>query len=126
MAMQTPPWAVDLLKYLQDQFLPEDDREAEHVARQAKMYVLIDGDLYRRGENGVKLRCISQEEGRKLLAEIHGGTCASHVASRALAGKAYRQGFYWPTALADAEYLVRTYDACQFHAKNINQPGQAL
>jgi hypothetical protein len=24
------------------------------------------------------------------------------VASRALAGTAFRQGFYWPTALADA------------------------
>ena len=64
--------------------------------------------------------------GAQAAVEIHGGTCARLVASRALAGKAYQQGFYWPTALTDAEYLVRTYDACQFHAKNINQPAQAL
>ena len=52
--------------------------------------------------------------------------CYSHVASRALAGKAFRQGFYWPTALANAERLVKTCDAYQFHAKNIHQPAQAL
>lgn len=56
-----PPWEKELLRYLQDCSLPEDDKEAEHVARQAKMYVLIDGDLYRQRENGVKLRCISAE-----------------------------------------------------------------
>ena len=27
--------------------LPEDDHEAERVARRAKLYVLIDGELYR-------------------------------------------------------------------------------
>src|SRR5664279_2748670 len=90
------------------------------------MYVLIDGELYRRRDNGVKLHCIPLEEGRELLAEIHKGMCASHVASRALAGKAFRQGFYWPLALSDAKNLVKTYEACQFHAKNINQPAQAL
>ena len=45
---------------------------------------------------------------------------------RALAGKAFRQGFYWPTVLADVEQLVKTSDACQFHAKNMHQPAQAL
>ena len=90
------------------------------------MYRLIDGDLYRRREGGVFLRCISREEGQKLLTDIHEGTCSSHVASRALAGRAFRQGFYWPTALSDAGYLVKTCDACQFHAKNVNQPAQAL
>ena len=89
-----PPWVVDLLRYMRDRALPEDDREAERVARQAKMYVLIDGDIYRWRECGVKLLRILEEEGRALLAEIHEGTCSSHVASRAMAGKAFRQGFY--------------------------------
>ena len=122
----TPPWALGLHRYMQDHALPEDDAKAERVARQAKMYVLVDGDIYRRRECGVKLLCISEEEGRALLADIHEGTCSSHVASRALAGKAFRQGFYWPTALADAEQLVKTCEACQFHAKNIHQRAQAL
>ena len=106
--------------------LPEDDHEAKRVARQAKLYVLIDGELYRRHDNGVKLRCISQEQGRELLRDIHEGLCSSHVASRSLAGKVFRQGFYWPTVLHDAEHLVKTCEACQYYAKNTHQPAQAL
>ena len=50
-----PPWDQGIVKYMVDHVLPEDDHEAERVARQAKLYVLIDGELYRRRENGVKL-----------------------------------------------------------------------
>jgi hypothetical protein len=31
-----------------------------------------------------------------------------------LVGKAFRHGFYWPTALQDAVELEKTYKACQF------------
>ncbi|KAM0854747.1 hypothetical protein ACQ4PT_050237 [Festuca glaucescens] len=106
--------------------LPEEDKQADRIVRQATMYCIIDGELYRKRECRVKLRCISGEQGQALLADIHEGTCANHVASRALAGKAFRQGLYCPTALADAKDLVRTCDACQFHAKSIRQPAQAL
>ena len=51
----TPPWAMDLLRYIRDHVLPEDDAEAERIARQAKMHVLVDGDIYRRRECGVKI-----------------------------------------------------------------------
>jgi hypothetical protein len=55
----TPPWATELRRYIQDHAPPEDEKEVERVARQYKMYVLIDGALYRRQECGVKLLCIS-------------------------------------------------------------------
>jgi hypothetical protein len=61
-----------------------------------------------------------------LLAEIHGGECGSHSSSRTLVGKAFRHGFYWPTALQDAAELVRSCKACQFHAKQIHTPAQVL
>ena len=41
-------------------------------------------------------------------------------------GKAFCSGFYWPTALNDATKLVRSCEACQFHAKQIHQPAQGL
>ena len=41
-----PPWAQDIVKYMTEHTLPVDDHEAEKVARRAKLYVLIDGDLY--------------------------------------------------------------------------------
>ena len=47
------------------------------------MYQFVDDTLYRRRPNGVKLKCIFQEEGKELLAEIHKGMCGSHIGSRA-------------------------------------------
>ncbi|KAM0854748.1 hypothetical protein ACQ4PT_050237 [Festuca glaucescens] len=123
---QLKPGSSEILPYLVDCDLPEEDKQADRIVRQATMYCIIDGELYRKRECRVKLRCISGEQGQALLADIHEGTCANHVASRALAGKAFRQGLYCPTALADAKDLVRTCDACQFHAKSIRQPAQAL
>jgi hypothetical protein len=87
---------------------------------------VIEGYLYRRGANGILMRCITQEEGRELLAEIHGGECGSHSSSRTLVGKAFCHDFYWPTALQDATELVKSCKACQFHAKQIHTPTQAL
>ena len=106
--------------------LPEEQEEAEKVARRSAMYQFVDDILYRKRPNGVKLKCIPREEGLELLAEIHGGVCRSHIGSRALAGKAFRQGFFWPTALQDATTLVTKCEACQFHSKKLHQPAQAL
>ena len=35
---------MDLLQHIRDHVLPEDDAEAERITRQAKMYVLVDGE----------------------------------------------------------------------------------
>jgi hypothetical protein len=61
-----------------------------------------------------------------LLTEIHGGGCGSHSSSRTLVSKAFRHGFYWPTALKDAAEMVKSCEACQFHAKQIHTPAQVL
>ncbi len=78
------------------------------------------------GANGILMRCITQEEGHELLAEIHGGECGSHSSSRTLVGKAFRHGFYWSTALQVATEMVKSCKACQFHAKQIHTPAQTL
>jgi hypothetical protein len=59
-----------------------------------------------------------QDQGMELMKEIRGGMCGSHIAARALARKAFRQGFYWPMVIKDAEQIVKTCKACQFTAKH--------
>nr|CAE02825.1 OSJNBa0043A12.30 [Oryza sativa Japonica Group] len=119
-------WIAEIQAYLTDKTLPEDREGSERVRRISKRYVLVEGTLYRRAANGILLKCIPREQGVELLADIHEGECGAHSASRTLVGKAFRQGFYWPTALNDAVDLVRRCRACQFHAKQIHQPAQAL
>jgi hypothetical protein len=52
------------------------------------------------------MKCIHSATARRLLDEIHARQCGVHAASRTLVGKAFRSGFYWPTAKSDAAELV--------------------
>jgi hypothetical protein len=38
----------------------------------------------------------------------------------------FHQGFYWPTAVVDANEVVRTYEGCQFHMRKSHVPAHAL
>jgi hypothetical protein len=81
--------------------------------RHSKQYLLVDGLLMRKNaKEKVLMKCITQEAGIQLLHEIHSGTCGNHATSRTLVGKAFREGFYWPSVVADVEKLVHRYDGC--------------
>jgi hypothetical protein len=92
-------WIMEIRTYLKDNILPDDNASADWIARLANRYTLVEGDLYRRGANRILMRCISQEEGYELLAEVHGGKCGNHASFHTLVSKAFRYEFYWPTAL---------------------------
>jgi transposase InsO family protein len=119
-------WQTPYLQYLQRGELPLDRAEARRLARRAKSFVLLgDGkELYHRIPSGILQRRISVAEGQELLQEIHSGACGHHTAPRALVGNAFRQGFYWPTAVATR--IVRTCEGCQFYARQTHLPAQAL
>jgi hypothetical protein len=85
----------------------EDGVVNKRVAIRARNYHIIDGNLYRKGVCAPLLKCISVTEGKQLLHEIHSGMCSHHIGTRALVQKAFRQGFYWPSAVADAHDIVR-------------------
>jgi hypothetical protein len=112
-------WQTPYLQYLHRGELPLNRAEAQRLARRAKSFVLLgDGkELYHHGPSGILQRCIPIAEGQKLLQEIHSGACGHHAAPRALVGNAFRQGFYWPTAVVDATKIVHTCGGCQFYAR---------
>jgi ribonuclease HI len=121
-------WQTPYLQYLHRGELPLDRAEAQRLARRAKSFVLLgdEKELYHRSPSGILQRCISIAEGQELLQEIHSGACGHHAAPRALVGNAFRQGFYWPTAVADATRIVCTCQGCQFYARQTHLPAQAL
>jgi transposase InsO family protein len=121
-------WQTPYLEYLLRGELPLDKAEARRLARRAKSFVLL-GDkkeLYHRSHLGILQRCISVVEGQELLQDIHSGACGHHTAPRALVGNAFRQGFYWLTAVVDATRIVRSCQGCQFYARQTHLPAQAL
>ncbi|XP_014660188.1 uncharacterized protein LOC106804158 [Setaria italica] len=97
-----PDWRTPYLDYLIRESLPTDKTEARGIAHGTKSFVIIDQELYKRSHTGILQRCIPIEQGKALLHDIHAGACGHHAAPRTLFGNAFRQGFYWPTAVADA------------------------
>jgi hypothetical protein len=111
-------WRQPFINYLSEQKVPLDKNLAEQLIRHAKSYVLVGDKLYRRGaSSGVLMKCVPRKEGKGILEEIHKGVCGNHASSRTLVSKAFRRAFYWPTALGDAEELVRRCQGCQYFAK---------
>jgi ribonuclease HI/transposase InsO family protein len=123
-----PNWQAPYLEYLLRGELPLDKAKARRLARRAKSFFLLgdEKELYHRSPSGILQRCISVAEGQELLRKIHSGACGHHAAPRALVGSAFRQGFYWPTAVADTTRIVRSCQGCQFYARQTHLPAQAL
>ena len=89
-------WRTPFLNCLIRCELPEDRSEARCITRRAKSYLIYgeNKELYRRSPTGILQRCITIEEGRKLLEDLYLGACGHHAAPRTLIGNAFRQGFY--------------------------------
>jgi hypothetical protein len=119
-------WREKYIAWITRGELPADRAAARRIARMAKSFALVDGELYKRAASGILQRCVPIPEGCELLRDIHAGICGHHAAPRTLVGNAFRQGFYGPTAVADASEIVRTCEGCQFYARKSNLPAHAL
>jgi hypothetical protein len=106
--------------------LPQDEAEARQLQCRAQAYTIINSELYKHSVSGIFQKCIEPKEGLELLKEIHQGECGHHASSRALVAKAFHHGFYWPTALQDADQLVKHCNGCQRFSKHWHTPAAAL
>jgi hypothetical protein len=119
-------WREPIIRYIKNEEEPDDTAAAERIVRQSAHYTIIGGLLYKRSAARVLLKCIHSATVKQLLDEIHAGQCGVHAISRTLVGKAFRSGFYWPTAKNDAAELVQKCEACQFLSKQQHLPAQQL
>jgi hypothetical protein len=120
-------WRQPFIDYIREKKVPSDKNLAEQLIHRAKSYVLVRDKLYKRGASPrVLMKCVHREEGKGILEEIHKGVCGNHASSRAFVSKAFRRAFYWPTALGDAEELVRRCQGCQYFTKQQHVPTYKL
>ncbi|XP_057444348.1 uncharacterized protein LOC130736546 [Lotus japonicus] len=89
---------------------------SKELRREAGHHTLLDGILFRRGFSSPLLRCLPPEKYEAVMAEVHGGVCASHIGGRSLASKVLRAGFYWPTIRKDYAEFVKKCEKCQVFA----------
>jgi hypothetical protein len=123
-------WWVTFIDFIKEHKLPpgidEKSAEAASILRWSKGCVLVGDNLYKRvSASGILMKCFRMEEGKEILQENHDGACGNHAASPMVVGKAFRSGFYWPMALADAELVSRCTN-CQFFSRKAHVPTHNL
>src|SRR3954469_9497187 len=124
--VSAPSWARPIRDFLVDGVLPEDEAEARQISHRCWAYTIINNELVRRSATGVLQRCVEEDRGLELLREIHQGECGHHASAPAIVAKVFRHGFYWPTARAAAENLVKYCKGCQRFKAKSHQPASAL
>jgi hypothetical protein len=115
-------WRTEIISFLQGNCLSDDEAYNKRMEARTRPYAIIEGELYKHGVCSPLLKYLSRVEGIKLMKEIHTGLCGSHIGSRPLLGKVFRQGFYWPKAASDAAELVQKCENCQKCARDQKQP----
>jgi ribonuclease HI len=120
--VQSEDWRTEIISFLQGNYLSDDEVYNKRMEARTRPYVMIEGALYKHGVCSPLLKCLSRTEGIELMKEIHAGLCGSHIGSRPLLEKVFRQGFYWPKATSDAADLVQKCENCQKCAKDQKQP----
>jgi ribonuclease HI len=83
-------WRNKYIAWMDRWELPSDQSEARRIARMAKSFTLVDGELYKCTASGILQRCMPIPQGRELLRDIHAGVCGHHAAPRTLVGNAFR------------------------------------
>ena len=66
------------IKYLQNQMLPQDEGHAKILQKKAGWFELHEGTIYKKSYTHPFLKCVSPEEGKFILHEIHEGGCGIH------------------------------------------------
>jgi hypothetical protein len=102
-------WRVTLQRCIMDHGGTRDRK----VLRQALKYTVLDGELYRRTIDGVLLECLSGEQIKVAMGEVHEGMCGTHQLAHKMKWMLKRAGFYWPTMVVDCFKYFKGCEACQ-------------
>jgi hypothetical protein len=115
-------WRTEIISFLQGNCFSDDEVYNKTMKARTRPYVIIEGELYKYGVCSPLLKCLSKADGQELMKEIHAGLCGSHIGSRPLLGKVFRQGFYWSKTASDAANLVQKCENCQRCTRDQKQP----
>ena len=101
-----------IVSFLQDGHLPLDAEEAKKIKKRVARFTILNDTLYKRGFSMPYLKCVSEDEAKYILEEVHEGVCRDYVGPRSLVSKVIRTGYFWPTIQVDAVELVKKCDKC--------------
>ena len=114
------PELTEILQYLSDGVLPEDDKRGHELALTKSQYSVVNRVLYNVEKNGT-LRIIPPAASReKLFKDAHGGAYRAHLCEAKLYSQLSKH-YWWPKMRSDVENWCRGCLTCA-----TRQPGHAV
>ena len=106
-------WRSSIISYLKSLSVCTNNA----LKLKARSYVLMEEDecLFKRGVDGILLKCINTEEAMQVMAEVHEGICGAHQSGIKMKWLIHQYGYYWPKILKDCIEYAHGCEACQKH-----------
>ena len=93
----TGDWRIKIKEYLEN-----PNRKVPHrVKAQSKNFVLMEGELYRKGLDRLLLIFLSFLDSMEVMKQVHEGVCGAHQVGIKIQWLIRRHGYFWPTILSD-------------------------
>ncbi|XP_025703025.1 uncharacterized protein [Arachis hypogaea] len=122
----SPSWIDPITNFLESGKLPDNEKDAKTLRREAAKYAIIQGQLFKKGLSQLLLKCLHPDQTDYMLREVHKGCCGHHIGGKALARKLIRAGYYWPSMMADSKEFVKKCVKCQENANFHKAPASEL
>lgn len=115
-------WRKPIFEYLKDPSQKVDRK----IRFQATKYVLLEDELYYKTIDGVLLKCLSKEESKIVMGEVHEGVCGAHQSAYKMKWVITRNGYFWPTMLEDCFKYFKGCQDCQRFGNIQRVPASAM
>lgn len=126
--LDSDEWYSHIVRYLTDGPFPDSANRntRARIRKLSARYIILSNVLYRRGYDGLLLRCLNKSEIPVALEEAHSGACGGHFGGKSLVHRFLRMGYYWQTMQKDSFSFVKKCHQCQQHNTLIHAPAQEL
>ncbi|KAG7529698.1 Reverse transcriptase domain [Arabidopsis suecica] len=119
-------WRIPIIDYIERGITPPDKWETKKLKAESARYCIMEGRLMKRSVVGPYMMCTYGQQTKDLMKSMHEGQCGSHCSGRTLALRIKKQGYFWPTMLADCVAHSLRCDKCQRHAPTLHQPPEEM
>jgi len=117
-------WMVPIVQFIQHG--EDSGTDDPTIRKKASRFMLIGGELYKRGFSNPLLKCVAENQTQYLMDELHTGICGFHSGSRTMASRILRAGYYWPTLKTDCDRYVQRCTRCQQHGNLLHAKPEEL
>ena len=70
----TGVWRTEFREYLENL-----NKRVPHIVKvQAQNFVIMEGELYKKGFDGLLLKCLSFPDNMEVIEQVHEGVCGAH------------------------------------------------